>query len=69
MDQAMEQAGPGFGFVRVVLESGITVPTDHVEALLAAFRRAGIEAWDTGQRVTTEEAIDAQAELRVRVPA
>ena len=69
MEQLIGQARPEFGVARATLESPITVPTDHVEALLAAFGRAGLEAWDTGDRVTTEDAIGALAELRVRVRA
>jgi hypothetical protein len=60
--------GAGDQAVRVVLESVVTVPKDHVELLLAAFQRAGIAAWDTGQRTTTEEALDALADLRLHVP-
>jgi hypothetical protein len=52
----------------VVLESLVTVPTDHVEVLLEALHHAGIDARDTGARVTTEDGLDAQAELLLRVP-
>jgi hypothetical protein len=54
-------------YADVVLESVITVPTDHLDWLVPALRRAGIDAWDTGQRTTTEERIDALADVRVRV--
>lgn len=59
---------PGAHVAGVVLESVLTVPTVHLEWIVAALRKAGIEAWDTGLRVTTEEALDAEAEVRVRVP-
>lgn len=52
---------------KVVLETVITVPTEHLPWLLPALRRGGIEAWDTGERTTTEEALDALADVRVRV--
>ncbi|MCA1812421.1 MAG: hypothetical protein LC624_00530 [Halobacteriales archaeon] len=51
----------------VTLESTITVDRDHLEPILGALRRGGIAAWDTGRRVTTEEGLDAQAEVRVRI--
>lgn len=51
----------------VMLETVITVPTEHLGWLLPALRRGGIEAQDTGQRTTTEEAMDALADVRVRV--
>jgi hypothetical protein len=69
MERALSQApGAGDVSVRVVLESVVTVPTDHVELLLAALQRAGIAAWDTGQRTTTEESLEALADLRLHVP-
>jgi hypothetical protein len=63
-----KRAGPEPKSASVVLESVVTVPGEHLDALLRAFARAGIEAWDTGQRCTTEEGIDAHAEVRLRVP-
>jgi translation initiation factor 1 (eIF-1/SUI1) len=63
-----ERRGIGAGSASVVLESVITVQGDHVEALLAAFRRAGFDAVDTGERVTTEEGVARDAEVRLRVP-
>jgi hypothetical protein len=53
----------------VVYETVITVPTEHLPWLLPALRRGGIDAWDTGQRTTTEESLDALTDVRVRVPA
>lgn len=53
--------------VRVTLEAVITVPVEHLGWMLPAFRRAGIEAEDTGDRTTTEEAIAALADVRIRV--
>lgn len=52
---------------KVMLETVITVPTEHLPWLVPALRRGGIEAQDTGQRTTTEEAMDALADVRVRV--
>jgi predicted transcriptional regulator len=66
--ELVTHAGAPGQVAQVTLESTITVPREHAEWLLAALNKAGIEAWDTGQRVTTEDAIDALADLRVRVP-
>jgi hypothetical protein len=60
---------PGAQVVKVVLETVITVPTGHLPWLVPALRRAGLEARDTGERTTSEEGIDALADVRVRVPA
>lgn len=68
MEHAYSGLEPSLVSVRVVLESTVTVPTEHLEPLLLAFGKAGIAAWDTGRRTTTDEAIDALADLRVQVP-
>jgi hypothetical protein len=69
MEHVLTQALPALP-QNVTLESTITVERVHLEPLLAALRRGGIAAWDTGARVTTEDGLDAQAEVRVRfVPA
>lgn len=67
MERAVsERRGPETEKAAVQLESAINVPTDHLDALLGALRRAGLDVWDTGDRVTTEEGIGSLAELRVR---
>lgn len=66
VEPILSTIGPQKEAQSVLLESVITVDRDHLEPLLAALRRGGITAWDTGRRVTTEEGIDAQAEVGVR---
>ena len=70
MERALsETPEPRVQLVKVVLESVVSVPTNHAEMLVSAFRRAGIDAWDTGERTTTEEGLGAMTDLRVRVEA
>lgn len=66
MEPVLSTIGPQNEAQSVQLESTITVESAHLEWLLAALRRGGIAAWDTGERVTTEEGLAAQAEVRVR---
>lgn len=42
-----------------------TVPTQHIEDLLAALRAAGHHAEDTGERVTTEQGLSGEAVIAV----
>lgn len=58
---------PEVRVAKVMLETVVTVPTEHLGWLLPALRRGGIDAWDTGERTTTEDALDALADVRVRV--
>lgn len=58
---------PEARIAKVVLESVITVPTEHLPWLLPALQRGGLDAWDTGQRTTTEDSLDALADVGVRV--
>ena len=67
MEPVLSSVDPVVPAQTVELESIITVDRAHLEPILTALRRGGIGAWDTGRRVTTEEAIDAQAEVRVRL--
>ena len=55
----------------IVKESTATVPTKDLELWMAAFRAAGFEAHDVGDRLTTDDGLDAEATLAVtlRVPA
>jgi len=50
-----------------VVDTFVTVPTKDVKALLKVFALAGWDALDLGQRVTTEEGLEAEAIVRVRV--
>lgn len=54
----------------IVRESTATVPTRDRDAWIDALESAGMAATDLGQRVTTEEGVDAEAVLAValRVP-
>lgn len=45
----------------------ISVPTPHADVLARALRQAGHDAEDTGRRITTEEGVDAEAVLAVRL--
>lgn len=45
----------------------ISVPTRHAKVLARALRRAGHDVADTGRRITTEEGVDAEAVLAVRL--
>lgn len=54
-------------------ESKANIPTKHLEFWMAALEAAGFEPVDLGERITTEDGIDAEAvlsvTLRVRQPA
>lgn len=45
----------------------VTVPAAKAHLLAHALRRAGHTVEDTGRRVTTEEGLDAEAVLEVRL--
>lgn len=49
----------------ITKESSATVPTKHLEFWLAAFELAGFDAIDIGERVTTDDGLDAEAVLAV----
>ena len=54
----------------ITKESTATVPTKHLEFWIAAFQAAGFDALDVGDRITTDEGIDAEATFAVtlRIP-
>ena len=43
----------------------VNVPTRHVRDLMALLGRAGITVLDTGERVTTDDGLDAEATLHL----
>lgn len=43
----------------------LTVPSRHVKELMARLSRAGFTLLDTGERVTTDEGMDAEATLHL----
>lgn len=42
-----------------------TVPVGHTTELITALREAGHHAEDTGRRITTEDGLEAEAEVRI----
>lgn len=46
-------------------ETTLTVPTQHVRELMRRLSRAGFTLLDTGERVSGDEGIDAEATLRL----
>ena len=43
----------------------LTVPTRHVKELMARLSKAGFTLLDTGERVATDEGIDAEATVHL----
>ena len=46
-------------------ETTLTVPTRHVRDLMNRLSRAGFTLLDTGERVSNDEGLDAEATLRL----
>jgi hypothetical protein len=44
-------------------ETILTVPTRHLPLLLPRLARAGLTVLDTGERMTTDDGLDAEATL------
>ena len=47
----------------MAFETTITLPTHHLPLLLPRLARAGLTVLDTGERMTTDEGLDAEATL------
>jgi hypothetical protein len=48
---------------RLPFETTLTVPTRHLPLLLPRLARAGLTVLDTGERMTTDDGLDAEATL------
>ena len=46
----------------------VTIRVDDIAAFIRAARDAGWQAVDSGERLTTEEGVDKEAVLVVRIP-
>lgn len=46
-------------------ETTLTVPTRHVRELMNRLSKAGFTLLDTGDRVTNDEGVDAEATIRL----
>ena len=49
----------------MAFETTVTVPTTHARELMTRLARAGFLVLDTGERVSTEDGLAAEAQLRL----
>lgn len=49
----------------MAFETTVTVPTAHARELMQRLARAGFLVLDTGDRVSTEDGVGAEAQLRL----
>lgn len=49
----------------MAFETSVSVPTRHAHELMARLARAGFLVLDTGERVSTEDGVGAEAQLRL----
>lgn len=61
--------GAGMHMQELVLDTFVTVPSRDVKPFLKAFALVGWDALALGGRVTTEEGLDAETVVRVRIDA
>lgn len=57
-------SGTMFG-ASMAFETTVTVPTRHVHELMTRLARSGFLVLDTGDRVSTEDGVGAEAQLRL----